>query len=242
MTTAVQTRIAFLGGRGPRASHYDALDDLVPPGVQLDTERLGLWREPPEDRVRAEDAYVARAVELIKDHGWAGVALTGAPNQVLYPGAAARIREAVDVPVITPLDASAAALQALGVRRVLLLTPFDPAMNKRVTHLLTAAGIDAVLPREGFESIEQAAGFGPEDVYGYARDELAAAPDAEGIYFQGARLDPLPVLERLERDLRRPVVASNPAMLWRLLSTLGQRYSVAQGGRLLREWPAQPSG
>ena len=238
MTSQGRTRIAFLGGRGPRAAHYDALDALVPPGVELATERLSLWREPPENLAEAEDLYVARAVALVQEHRWEGVALTGAPNQVLYPAALGRIGSAVDVSVTAPLDACAAALHALGVRRTLLLTPFDAAMNQRVKERLTAAGIDAVLPAASFSSIEEAAGMGPEAVYDLARDALDAAPGVEGIYFQGARLDPLPVLERIERDFDRPVVASNPAMLWYLLGKLGQRHHVEQGGRLLREWPA----
>ncbi|MET0503425.1 MAG: hypothetical protein ABW172_18040, partial [Candidatus Binatia bacterium] len=62
-----------------------------------------------------------------------------------------------------------------------------------------------------------------------------------GIYFQGALLDPLKVLDKLEADLKAPIVASNPAMLWFVLSKLGLRYEIAGYGRLLRSWPRLPA-
>jgi maleate isomerase len=67
---------------------------------------------------------------------------------------------------------------------------------------------------------------------------FGAAGDADGIYFQGARLDPLPIIATLEEKLGVPVVASNPAMLWHILSRLGVKCSVSGYGKLLEKWPA----
>jgi maleate cis-trans isomerase len=50
-------------------------------------------------------------------------------------------------------------------------------------------------------------------------------------------LDPIRVLEKLETDLGITVVASNPAMLWYVLSRLEFSYPISGYGRLLREWP-----
>ena len=75
-------------------------------------------------------------------------------------------------------------------------------------------------------------------MYRLTAEGMANASGAEAIYFQGAILDPLPIMERLEADMQAPIVASNPAMLWHLLSLVGQRHSVPNGGRLLAEWPA----
>ena len=46
------------------------------------------------------------------------------------------------------------------------------------------------------------------------------------------------ILQRLEDALGLPVVSSNSAMVWHLLSQLKLQYSVGRHGRLLREWPA----
>jgi len=45
-------------------------------------------------------------------------------------------------------------------------------------------------------------------------------------------------LDKIESELKATVIASNPAMLWYVLSKLGLKYPVNGYGRLLREWPA----
>ena len=52
-------------------------------------------------------------------------------------------------------------------------------------------------------------------------------------------MDPLPIIQRLENQLKIPVIASNPAMFWNVLSKLGVKDSVKGYGRLLDDWPAQ---
>ena len=65
-----------------------------------------------------------------------------------------------------------------------------------------------------------------------------ANPRTDAIYFQGATMDPLPILQRLEDALALPVITSNTSMVWNLLSRLGLKYTVEGYGRLLAQWPA----
>ena len=44
----------------------------------------------------------------------------------------------------------------------------------------------------------------------------------------------------MEVELNVPIVASNPAMLWFVLSKLGLSYRIAGYGKLLASWPALP--
>lgn len=80
-----------------------------------------------------------------------------------------------------------------------------------------------------------------EDVIVYARRAIAEQSHIDAIYFQGAVLDPMDCLEQMERELNLPVVASNPAMNWYMLSKLGIQYPLQGFGRLLSTWPALPS-
>jgi maleate cis-trans isomerase len=50
-------------------------------------------------------------------------------------------------------------------------------------------------------------------------------------------LDPIKALERMETELGMTVIASNPAMLWYMLSKLKRAYPMTGYGRLLRESP-----
>ena len=233
---ADQTRIAFVGGRG--GAHSSSFDAFVPPEVALDTVRLSPQAETAGDDRRAEDAYVAGVVALLGDHRWHGAALVGTPTHVRFPDALRHIRDAVDVPVTSPLESGVAALHALRVRRALLLSPFAPSLNERIRDYLAAQGIELALPATRFASTDEAGQAGPEEVRAIVRKELASAAGVQAVFFQGARLDPLAVLDTVEREAGIPVVASNPAMFWHVLAQLGQRYRVEDGGRLLREWPA----
>ncbi len=237
MTAQRRTTIAFLSGRGTRGRHYDGLLALVPEGVELEKEGLSLWHESHRPQAEIVDAYVNRALTLVKERQWHGIVLPIAPNELLYPEAIQRVRGAVSIPVTTALEASIAAMRAQSMRRPLLLTPFDAPLNERLAAFLTQRGIEPVLPTKFFSSIETAAAATPEEIFALAKHELAAASGVDGIYFQGGRLDPVPVLERMERELHTTVIASNPAMLWHILTKLGLTFHIEEGGRLLREWP-----
>ena len=79
--------------------------------------------------------------------------------------------------------------------------------------------------------------IGPEEVFATTTAAFNAAEGADAIYFQGARLDPLPVIDKLEGSLGVPVIASNPAMLWNILSLLNVQCSISGYGKLLKNWP-----
>jgi maleate cis-trans isomerase len=57
----------------------------------------------------------------------------------------------------------------------------------------------------------------------------------------GGRLRVLDVIEELEEDLKAPVIASTPAVVWELLNYFGTTTPIAGYGRLLREFPAPKS-
>jgi maleate isomerase len=67
---------------------------------------------------------------------------------------------------------------------------------------------------------------------------VAKSPGVEAVYFQGATLDALPIIQRLEDELGITVVTSNQAMLWHLLTQLDLKYSLQAYGKLLSTWPA----
>jgi maleate cis-trans isomerase len=64
-------------------------------------------------------------------------------------------------------------------------------------------------------------------------------PGVKVVYFQGA-INSSPIIQRIETELGLPTVSSGQANNWYILSRLGKRFSVPDGGRLLSEWPALP--
>jgi hypothetical protein len=224
----------------------DLFRSLIPSEVRFDAAGLGLLDESTEDfDIRYDlrgsyDAVIERTNAAAAERGWDGVIMAAAPLEVMNPGLAERLDRDLHVPVTTALNAGSNALKAFGAKRALLITPFTERMNARLRENLRGRGIDAQTFGE-FERHTEAMRLEPEQVRERAMAALDQAGEVEAIYFQGAVLDPLRVMDQLEQEAEIPVVASNPAMLWFILSRLGKRYSIDGYGKLLKQWPEAPS-
>lgn len=230
-------RVGFVTPTSSNSPHFEPFKAFIPAHVKMDFEGLGLVRGPLESLRGTGGAVVETSARLARERGWQGVIVSGAPVEVMNPGLLERLRTNLAVPVTTALESCVHALRAFSARRVLLLTPFVESMNSLIRDYLGANGIVAFSPSKTFDDYKDAMGVGPEDVYALAKQAFASQSDVDAIYFQGAVLDPLKILDRLEADVAKPVVASNPAMLWRILSMLDVPCSIPGHGRLLREWP-----
>ena len=246
MKTQSAVRVGWLGPSLPSSSHMRKLHELVPAGVDLIHEQLLLHRGVLHDVQGKLDFIVERAARFAEAQALDGLIFPGAPREVLNPGLFAAFSAALKIPVATALRASAAALRAFGATRVLLLTPFDAALTGRIRDFLADLKITAASPSEVLRHYTDALRMTPNDVVAHARRAMAerravdAVDGIDAIYFQGAVLDPMDCLEAMERELKVPVVASNPAMLWHMLSSLGRKHPVTGYGQLLAAWPALP--
>ena len=240
MTTVNQpVKVGFLKpgvGRG----HYDEFAAMVPNGVTLDMQDLGVMRTAVTDFAGRMEAIVERASTLSHQLDWEGVIVPGAPVEVQNADLPQRLATALDVPFTTALGASVDALRTLGATRVLMLTPFDSHMNGLVAAHMAKTEFDVTLANLGFTTEQQAVGLDPAIVFDMARGALKVAGRVDAVYFQGAVLNPLPVIDDMEHEFDVPVIASNPAMFWSILSKLGRRFPVQGKGWLVREWPALP--
>ena len=235
--TAGTLQIGFLRP-GAGNTHYDEFAAMIPDGIDLEMVELGILRSALTDFAGRSDAIVERVAETTRERGWQGVIVPGAPVEVQNPGLRARLAETLDVPFTTALGAGARALRTFGASRILLLTPFDAHMNSLVVPHLEAAGFDVQLASLGFNSEQEAVDLDASVVFDLARGALRQAEGVQALYFQGAVLNPLPVIDEMEAEFGLPVIASNPAMLWAIASDLGGTFSIEGKGRLVREWPA----
>jgi len=239
MAETNKTRIGFVSGGASSMPHYNSFLPLVPAEVDLEFRGLQLYGKSLYEISDKKEIIVQRVKDFVAERGWEGVIVTAAPTEVLNPGLFDALEQALSVPFTTALYACVAALRAYSAPRVLLLTPFDARLNELIVQHLAKAGVTAIAPHS-FDELAVPKRMAPDEVFDLARKNLAVAGAVDAIYFQGAVLDPIKVLEKIESELKATVIASNPAMLWYVLSRLGMKHSAGGYGRLLREWPALP--
>ncbi len=237
MTEPIKATIGFVSGGAGSMPHYSSFLPLIPDSVKVEFVGLELYSESLYQIADKKQTIVDRLQQFIVQRHWDGVILTAAPTEVLNPGLFEALKATLAVPFTTALHACVTALGVFDAKRVLLLTPFDERLNQLIREHLNQRGVDAVAPHP-FEDLAVPKRMDPDEVFELTKKSLSATDPVDAIYFQGAVLDPIKVLEKIERELGMMVIASNPAMLWYVLSKLGLSYPMSGYGRLMREWPA----
>ena len=235
-------KIGFIGSRAPSSPHHESFKAFIPKDIDIT-----FFQEKDADGslydVRGKvDSLAGQTAELVEKHAWDGVIISGGPREVLNPGLSTRLSSALKVPVATALSSSTAALKVFSATRVLLMTPVDDKLKEMYRDFLAGFGIESFYPPQTLRAHTDAQKLTPEDVESMTRTTFMTQPGADAIYFQGALLDPIKVLDKMEADLNVPIVASNPAMLWFILSKLGLSYRITGYGKLLSSWPPLPIG
>jgi len=237
-----QAHIGFVGSSPPASPHHESFKALIPEAISLTLVQEAGPKTSLYDARGKVEPLIEQVRFLVEERGWDGVILSGAPKEALNPGLWERVSRELKVPVAMALRSSVAALRAFSAARVLLITPVDDALKKMYRDYLADFDIESFSPPQTLRAVADAQKLTPVEVAKMTRRAVAQYPDVDAIYFQGALLDPLPILETMENDLKLPIIASNPAMLWVVLSRLGLRYSIIGYGKLLSTWPALPAG
>jgi maleate isomerase len=204
---------------------------MAPEGVSVHTGRV--WQQEPSDDAGKAAALLdmaARAPQVARELAevrpaiivWACTSASFAAGPGSDLESARAIAEASGVPAITTSTAVTLALRALGAQRIGMATPYIEDIAQRERHFFETVlpglrivrnhnlGLRANLPKgELF----------PEETYRAAR--LVDGPEVEAIFISCTNWRAIEVIEPLERDLGKPVIASNQASMWAALGRLG---------------------
>jgi maleate isomerase len=124
-----------------------------------------------------------------------------------------------------------AALKTLGVKRLAFIAKFDEDVKMQKVGYLTEAGFEISSVHRAPVNNDTAPDMPTEFWYDHCMTFRDDSADAYFITCTNVRA--LESIEKLERDLGRPVVTSNQALLWHALRTAGVRDTVPGLGRLL---------
>jgi maleate isomerase len=143
-----------------------------------------------------------------------------------------RIIAATGVPAITMVTSVVDGLRILGIQKLVMLTPYKERMTRLEKKFLEDEGFE-VLDYQclGLDDITEQNRIEPERWYRMALD--MQNPEADGYLLSCGGMRVVSVIERLETELRKPVITSNQATLWRCLRITGYQKPVKGFGRLM---------
>ncbi len=212
---------------------------VLPEGVEIHAARVAYPHEVTPAAMEVATSRLGAAVESLlpvepRSIVWActsGSFYNGkAGNEALL---ASLSHMAGGKPVATASSAVVAALKALGCRRPAVGTPYSPEINGRLQRFLGEHGFDT-FPIAGYfdglvdditlQTVED------QEVAGFIRGFDRA--DADAVVLSCTGLPTARIAADLERELGKPVVTSNLAILWHAMRIGGIGGRVENAGRL----------
>ncbi len=208
------------------------LELLRPAGVTNQMQRFRLGGDAVSDDLIDEALKLmdcnplAIAVGLTTDAGPDGVTKLAAR--------CAELTDAVGIPVCNASEADHAALRAFGAKRVAVVTPFNAQIDQNVKANVEQAGF-TVVAIKGTEAptLPAICETSLDDIRTVFQHVASAECDA--ILQVGTALPVVAMIEELEAEFGKPIVACNAAVYWQTLRAAGLSDQIPGFGRLLRE-------
>jgi maleate cis-trans isomerase len=213
----------------------------LPPSISLHTGRVAYRDITPEEQDRcvleleSESRKLADAeVDVIV---FAATAPTLAKGKGYDRELIKRMEDASSRPATTAATAFVDALRLLGAKKISIGAPWSKTMDRPMVEFMQASGFEVVHSEVvGFVASVDLGRVGPETAYELAR--RADRPEADAIIMPGGNWASMPVVERLEHELGKPILVNNAVSLWAGLRLLKRNDSISGYGRLLRDYLA----
>jgi maleate isomerase len=211
---------------------------MAPEGVQMLQTSLGIASLSKENYARAIAGLEAPVQRLLPRKPDVLIQ-TGIPPLVhggwgVEETLRQRVAKLTPIPYVTDAAGSIAAMKAVGIRRVVVVSAFVDPLPGLITTYLGHAGIDVVAHANAQEGSDLETGLlSLETVYAAAKGVYEAhASEADGIWITQASMPSVGAIADLERDLGVPVISTAQALMWAALRLVGIDDRITGFGRL----------
>ena len=143
------------------------------------------------------------------------------------------IEKASGCPTITTAQALTQAFDQVGIKKLVLISPYVKETNEHEVKYLGEAGytvlheLGLALETHAYSSVT------PEEWKKVVKENTRA--EADGYFLSCTNTRMIEAIDDLERDLDKPVINSNQATIWSCLKKLAIRHSDKKLGRLFRD-------
>jgi len=138
------------------------------------------------------------------------------------------------VPTSNPLTAAKAALKALGIKRLGLVTPYLPDVTELMQARFEEAGVVIQSVGSFYQQDDRVVGRITPDAILDAALAVGRNDLVDAVFISCTSLRAAGIVGQAEAALGKPVTASNHALAWHLLRLAGIRDDVGGFGRLFR--------
>jgi maleate cis-trans isomerase len=213
---------------------------IFPSGIRIEGRTLEVGKYTDEEFHRAELTFQGMVRELarlpldflmVTGELFLSYKGPGSDQEILK-----MVKQITPVAASTVLTAVTRGCRALGLKRVVMASPFPEDQDERLVKFLAHDGIEVVAFRglncPNSHVIWQLA---PESGYDLATELLREHPDVDGVYLPCNKWRTVSVIERIEKDTGKSVVTNTQAWTWEAMRAMGMRDAIAGYGRLLMQ-------
>jgi maleate cis-trans isomerase len=150
----------------------------------------------------------------------------------------ARLTAASGKPATTSIRSALDAMHHMGMKRIAIASPYPAALQSTVVAFVKTEGIEILHETSMDVPFLTLHAVPPYQIYQFALQVIAANPDADGLYIPCPQWQVAEIVDMLERDSGKPVVAGDPADFWAAFKALGIRDRIEGYGKLLESLSA----
>ncbi len=230
----------LIGLISPNLSEATLVDvyKVLPQGIRIEGRTLKVGMYTDDEFHRAEEAFS----DLVRDLARQSLDFLMVTGELFLsfkgPGSDREIlnlvKKITPTPASTVLTAVVRGCQALGLKRVVMASPFPEDQDARLVKFLAHDGIEVVAYRGlGCPNADVIWSLPPETGYELATSLLRKHPDADGVYMPCNKWRIVSVIDQIEKESGKPVVTNTQAWAWEALQAMGINDSISGYGALL---------
>jgi len=212
------------------------IQKMLPEGVSLHITRIPM-KEPTYEAIMHMADSVEEAASLLADARVDIIAFACTAGSLIggrgYDQKIVdRISQATGLPATTTSTAVIAGLRALGIKRLILVTPYKELITQKEKDFLEEEGFQ-VLSYKGLslDNTYQQYKMDPHRWYELVKE--MQQPSSNGYFVSCGGIRVVDIIGQLEMELGKPVITSNQALVWHCLRRMGIQDTIAGFGRLL---------
>ncbi len=214
---------------------------LLPANVELLVSRVPSGEFLTADTIRAMEGHLSNAARLLP-RGAAfravGYACTSGAAGIGSERVAALLRSGVEAPAMTdPVSALIAALAALDVTRIALVSPYVQSVSASLRDVLEDAGVTVTAFASFEEPLEENVVRISQASVISAALRVAEADDVDAVFLSCTNLRTLGAIPEIEAQTGKPVLSSNQVLAWHLCRLIDAAPAETAPGRLFRSIP-----